>query len=203
MQALSLSAEPCCICQVLNLLSVVGTGKAGGDRHPKIHNNVLIGASATVLGNIIVGKGAQVAAGSMVLKDVPPRTMVAGSPAKVVGCVQGTVKPVCTDTMYLNTRRIRCSEGTAMYCPMDRCCWQTCHCDLRAVVAGVAIKVDCTSHVPPPPPPPPPILISFPLQRLLDPSAQVTASILSFERIFYMQHDYRLTPPWLGAGFKG
>ena len=70
-----------------------GTGKAGGDRHPKIHNNVLIGASATVLGNIIVGKGAQVAAGSMVLKDVPPRTMVAGSPAKVVGCVQGGLPP--------------------------------------------------------------------------------------------------------------
>ena len=68
-----------------------GTGKAGGDRHPKIQNNVLIGASATVLGNIVVGKGAQVAAGSMVLKDVPPRTMVAGSPAKIVGCVSGAL----------------------------------------------------------------------------------------------------------------
>ncbi|KAK9841630.1 hypothetical protein WJX74_009021 [Apatococcus lobatus] len=74
---------------IMQNVTLGGTGKAGGDRHPKIHNNVLIGASATVLGNIIVGKGAQVAAGSMVLKDVPPRTMVAGSPAKVVGCVQG------------------------------------------------------------------------------------------------------------------
>lgn len=60
-----------------------------GDRHPKIHDNVLIGASATILGNIIVGKGAQVAAGSLVLKPVPEHVMVAGSPAKVIGRVTG------------------------------------------------------------------------------------------------------------------
>ena len=122
-----------------------GTGKAHGDRHPKISDNVLIGASASVLGNIRVGKGAQVrsdallyavccgarrgaarlpassllrpasspllqaplsisgcrvlcaalrlrlqvAAGSLVLKDVPPRTLVAGSPAREIGAVTG------------------------------------------------------------------------------------------------------------------
>lgn len=60
-----------------------------GDRHPKVNDNVLIGASATILGNISIGKGAQVAAGSLVLKNVPPRTMVAGSPAKEVGKVTG------------------------------------------------------------------------------------------------------------------
>ncbi len=60
-----------------------------GDRHPKVNDNVLIGANATILGNITIGKGAQVAAGSLVLKDVPPRTMVAGSPAKEVGKVTG------------------------------------------------------------------------------------------------------------------
>jgi serine O-acetyltransferase len=66
-----------------------GTGKDHGDRHPKISDNVLIGASATVLGNIRVGEGAQIAAGSLVLKPVTPHTMVAGSPAKVVGHVTG------------------------------------------------------------------------------------------------------------------
>ena len=66
-----------------------GTGKEVGDRHPKIHDNVLIGASATILGNIVVGKGAQVAAGSLVLKPVPPHAMVAGSPAKEIGKVSG------------------------------------------------------------------------------------------------------------------
>jgi len=66
-----------------------GTGKEVGDRHPKIHDNVLIGASATILGNIVVGKGAQVAAGSLVLKPVPEHVMVAGSPAKVLGKLTG------------------------------------------------------------------------------------------------------------------
>jgi serine O-acetyltransferase len=49
-----------------------GTGKVAGDRHPKIGEGVLIGAGATILGNIKVGDGAMVAAGSLVLKDVPP-----------------------------------------------------------------------------------------------------------------------------------
>lgn len=66
-----------------------GTGKDHGDRHPKISDNVLIGACATVLGNIRVGEGAQIAAGSLVLKAVAPHTMVAGSPAKAVGHITG------------------------------------------------------------------------------------------------------------------
>ncbi|KIZ00881.1 serine O-acetyltransferase [Monoraphidium neglectum] len=66
-----------------------GTGKEDGDRHPKISDDVLIGANVTVLGNIPVGQGAQVAAGSLVLKPVPPHTLVAGSPAKPVGKISG------------------------------------------------------------------------------------------------------------------
>lgn len=62
-----------------------GTGKESGNRHPKIADNVLIGASSTVLGNIPVGEGALVAPGSLVLKPVPPYAMVAGAPAKQVG----------------------------------------------------------------------------------------------------------------------
>lgn len=50
-----------------------GTGKQIGDRHPKIGQGALIGASANILGNIKVGEGAMIAAGSLVLKDVPPR----------------------------------------------------------------------------------------------------------------------------------
>lgn len=67
-----------------------GTGKDTGDRHPKISDNVLISAGATVLGNIRVGRGSQVAAGSLVLKPVPTHTMVAGSPAVPVGKVTCT-----------------------------------------------------------------------------------------------------------------
>jgi serine O-acetyltransferase len=79
-----------------------GTGKEAGDRHPKIANGVLLGAGAKVLGNIRVGKCSRVAAGSLVLREVPPNTTVAGVPAKAVG-VAGCDEPAramdqCLDT---------------------------------------------------------------------------------------------------------
>lgn len=70
---------------MLHGVTLGGTGKEGGDRHPKIGDNVMIGAGAKVLGNITVGQCSRIAAGSVVLKDVPPKTTVAGVPAKVVG----------------------------------------------------------------------------------------------------------------------
>ena len=70
---------------VLQGVTLGGTGKEHGDRHPKIRSGVLLGAGAKVLGNIEVGRCARVAAGSVVLKPVPPGTTVAGVPAKVVG----------------------------------------------------------------------------------------------------------------------
>lgn len=74
---------------LLQNVTLGGTGKEVGDRHPKIARNVLIGAGASILGNIPVAEGAQVAAGSLVLKPVQSHTMVAGSPAKEVGVVSG------------------------------------------------------------------------------------------------------------------
>jgi len=62
-----------------------GTGKADEDRHPKIGNRVLIGANASVLGNIKIGDSSKIAAGSVVLKPVPENCTVAGVPAKPVG----------------------------------------------------------------------------------------------------------------------
>ncbi len=62
-----------------------GTGKDTGDRHPKISSGVLIGAGATILGNIGIGECARVAAGSVVLAEVPAHKTVAGVPARVVG----------------------------------------------------------------------------------------------------------------------
>lgn len=70
---------------ILHGVTLGGTGKAGGDRHPKIGNNVLIGAGAKVLGNIHIGECSRVAAGSVVLKDVPPCKTVAGIPAEIIG----------------------------------------------------------------------------------------------------------------------
>jgi serine O-acetyltransferase len=70
---------------ILQSVTLGGTGKEDGDRHPKICDGVLISAGAKILGNICVGQGAKVGAGSVVLHPVPPHTTVAGVPAKVVG----------------------------------------------------------------------------------------------------------------------
>lgn len=70
---------------ILQSVTLGGTGKECGDRHPKIRKGVMIGAGAKILGNIEVGMGAKVGAGSVVLQPVPPHTTVAGVPAKIVG----------------------------------------------------------------------------------------------------------------------
>jgi serine O-acetyltransferase len=70
---------------ILQGVTLGGTGKETGDRHPKIRHGVMIGAGASILGNIEIGHCARIAAGSVVLKPVPPCTTVAGVPAKVIG----------------------------------------------------------------------------------------------------------------------
>ncbi|MBW3540466.1 MAG: serine O-acetyltransferase [Planctomycetes bacterium] len=70
---------------MLHEVTLGGTGKETGDRHPKVRRGVLIGAGAKVLGNVEIGEGAKVGAGSVVLNDVPPHVTVAGVPARIVG----------------------------------------------------------------------------------------------------------------------
>jgi len=70
---------------MLHSVTLGGTGKEDGDRHPKIGDGVLIGAAAKVLGNIHVGANSRIAAGSVVLADVPRCKTVAGVPARIVG----------------------------------------------------------------------------------------------------------------------
>jgi serine O-acetyltransferase len=69
---------------ILHGVTLGGTGKESGDRHPKVARGVLLGAGATVLGNVTIGEGANIAAGSVVLRSVPPWTTVAGIPARIV-----------------------------------------------------------------------------------------------------------------------
>jgi serine O-acetyltransferase len=71
---------------MLHEVTLGGTGKESGDRHPKVRHGVLIGAGAKILGNVEIGRGSRVGAGSVVLHDVPPGCTVVGVPAKVVGC---------------------------------------------------------------------------------------------------------------------
>lgn len=84
---------------ILQNVTLGGTGNEKGDRHPKIRQGVMIGSGAKILGNIEIGAGSKVGAGSVVLNDVPCCVTVVGVPAKIVG------KPDCTmpcDSMKQN-----------------------------------------------------------------------------------------------------
>lgn len=69
---------------ILQNVTLGGTGKTKGDRHPKLRQGVMIGAGTNILGNIEIGAFSKVGAGSVVLKDVPPRCSVAGVPAQII-----------------------------------------------------------------------------------------------------------------------
>jgi serine O-acetyltransferase len=77
---------------MLHGVTLGGTGKEQGDRHPKVRRGVMIGAGAKILGNIEVGAYSRVGAGSVVVNPVPERCTVAGVPARIVGCA-GCDKP--------------------------------------------------------------------------------------------------------------
>ncbi len=92
---------------IMQSVTLGGTGKEHGDRHPKVGNGVLIGAGAKILGNIRVGEGAQVAAGSVVLDHVEAHTTVAGVPAKVVG------RPSCAQPALEMDHKVCCPDAGA------------------------------------------------------------------------------------------
>jgi serine O-acetyltransferase len=85
---------------ILQEVTLGGTGKERGDRHPKVRDGVLLSAGAKVLGNIEIGKGAKVGAGSVVLKDVPPCATVAGVPARIVGWCSDQVPALAMDQSF-------------------------------------------------------------------------------------------------------
>jgi serine O-acetyltransferase len=87
---------------MLHEVTLGGTGKESGDRHPKVGNGVMIGAGAKILGNVRIGNGSKVAAGSVVLDEVPPHATVAGVPARVVGKPQ-TEEPALSMDQKLDT----------------------------------------------------------------------------------------------------
>ena len=77
---------------IMQDVTLGGTGKEGGDRHPKIRRGVLISLGAKILGNIEIGEYSRIGAGSVVLKPVPPRCTAVGVPAKLVNCA-GSERP--------------------------------------------------------------------------------------------------------------
>ncbi len=85
---------------ILHHVTLGGTGKNHGDRHPKICEGVLLGAGCKILGNITVGRNSKIAAGSVVLKNVPEAVTVAGIPGKVIDMKRSTVPAYDMDAYF-------------------------------------------------------------------------------------------------------
>jgi len=97
--------ETACIDKDVSIMQGVtlgGTGKDRGDRHPKVRDGVLLSAGAKVLGNIEIGQNAKVGAGSVVLASVPPCATVAGVPARIVGWCRETTPGLAMDQSLPN-----------------------------------------------------------------------------------------------------
>ncbi len=93
---------------MLHDVTLGGTGKETGDRHPKVRAGVLIGTGAKILGNVEIGAGAKIGAGSVVLNSVKPHCTVAGVPAKVVG------KPCEHDPALTMDHRLSTDAGSGI-----------------------------------------------------------------------------------------
>ncbi|MGA7546091.1 MAG: serine O-acetyltransferase [Methyloceanibacter sp.] len=87
-------------CSLLHGVTLGGTGNEKGDRHPKIGRGVMMGSGAKILGNITIGDCVRIAAGSVVLNNVPPRRTVAGVPARDIGPA-GCEEPALTMDQFV------------------------------------------------------------------------------------------------------
>jgi len=72
-------------CSILHHVTLGGSGKKGVDHHPKVGDGVLLGAGASIIGNVNIGDGCQVGAGTLVISDLPAHSVAVGVPAKIIG----------------------------------------------------------------------------------------------------------------------
>ena len=106
-------------CTLLHGVTLGGTGKDSGDRHPKVGQDVLIGANASLLGNIRIGDGAKIGAGSVVLRPIPSHATAVGAPAKIVGRARED-KPASTmDETLQNVHQLHKSISNASNATLD------------------------------------------------------------------------------------
>ncbi len=89
---------------MLHSVTLGGTGKEDGDRHPKVGDGVMIGAGAKILGNITIGNCSRIAAGSVVLENLPPNVTAAGVPARIVGKAGCAQPSILMDQMLTESR---------------------------------------------------------------------------------------------------
>jgi serine O-acetyltransferase len=100
-------------CTLLHGVTLGGTGKDNGDRHPKVGPNVLIGANVQVLGNISIGAGAKIGAGSVVLRPVPHGATAVGSPARIIGFAKESKPAEAMDLQLVHTHVIQFDKSAS------------------------------------------------------------------------------------------
>ena len=99
-------------CTFLHGVTLGGTGKDSGDRHPKVGKNVLIGAGASILGNINLGDGCKIGAGSVVLRPIPAGATAVGSPARIIGHARESQPGSVMDEVLENVSLLHKSESS-------------------------------------------------------------------------------------------
>jgi serine O-acetyltransferase len=100
-------------CTLLHGVTLGGTGKDHGDRHPKVGADVLIGANASLLGNIVIGNGAKIGAGSIVLGHIPSGATAVGAPAKIIGRAKEAKPGSTVDEALSQVLHLHKSESSA------------------------------------------------------------------------------------------
>lgn len=97
-----------------------GTGKETGKRHPTVHDGVIIGTGASILGSVDVGEGAKIGAGSIVIKDVPANSTVVGNPGRAVVVDGQRIDPETIHHPTLEHTRLPDPVAEAMACLVRR-----------------------------------------------------------------------------------
>jgi serine O-acetyltransferase len=95
---------------LLHGVTLGGTGKVGGDRHPKVGRNVLIGAGCSILGNIHIGCGAKIGAGSVVLRSIPRNATAVGAPARIIGRAMESSPGSDVDASLMNFKPLHATK---------------------------------------------------------------------------------------------
>jgi serine O-acetyltransferase len=106
-------------CTLLHGVTLGGTGKEVGDRHPKVGADVLIGANASLLGNIVIGNGAKIGAGSVVLGHIPSGATAVGAPAKIIGRAKEAKPGSTIDEALKQVSHLHKSESSATVTTTD------------------------------------------------------------------------------------
>ena len=132
-------------CTLLHGVTLGGTGKQNGDRHPKVGTNVLIGAGASILGNIRIGHGSKIGAGSIVLRPIPDGATAVGAPAKIIGRAMEAKPGSFMDDTLRKVALLHTSESMATFPTAETSVSSLSHTSTSTAAAAAAVTASPSS----------------------------------------------------------